>query len=173
MKKKKILFGIISLFLLAVFAQNVFSIPPRPISTTSISEPPISGKSEKVLEIIFTINQSNLITLNSLSIKNLPQTIINPTGSDYYLTITDGSSKILFKSNILAVFNLQSNLSDQYYAIPYPNDAKYLYFYYQNAEIARYEVPQEFPILYIAIAIIAVVIVVAIYFVHKKYTIQV
>lgn len=171
MMRKIILLMTFVLFLLEI-AHSVFSIPPLPIHTTSISPPPNNlGTPEKVLEINFTINSSHQITLNSISIKNLPQAIVSTFNSDYYLKITDSNGQVLFQSNILVVFNPNTNISPEYYAIPYPNGARYLHFYYQNQEIAKYDIAQEFPWLYVIIGIVVVAIVFVIYFISRKYTI--
>lgn len=170
--KKKILIAIFVLCLM-IFAKENYAIPPHPIITTSISEPTGIVNPQKVLEINFSINQSNQITLDSIAIKNLPEAVINPSNSDYYLQITDANNKVLYRSNILAVFDSTTNLSQQYYAIPYPSGAKYLYFFYQGQQIARYDVPQEFPWFYVIIGIVVVIALIAIYFISKKYTIQV
>lgn len=154
-----------------ILLQFVIAVPPHRIVTTSVTPPPVSATKEKILEINFTINQSNQVTLASLAIKNLPQAIVDTSTSDYYLEITDSNNKVLFHSNILVIFDPNTNLSQQYYAIPYPNGAKYLYFYYQNQQIAKYDVPQEFPWLYVAIGIVIAVVAIALYFVSKKYSI--
>lgn len=168
---EKIFFIAIIIFSVAIFSQSSSSLPPHPLPTTSISTPSQSGNSEKVIEINFSINKTNQITLNSLSIKNLPQAVVSTSQSDFYLTITNSNNQILFNSNILAVFDPQTHISNQYFAIPYPNDARYLYFYYQNQQIARYNVPQEFPWLYLMIGIIAAIILAAVYLISRKYTI--
>jgi hypothetical protein len=173
MRREEILFTVVLIFA-AVFFSKISSatIPPHPILTTSISPPPNSGTPEKILEIAFSINSTNQITLQSSEIKNLSPTIINPTSSDFYLEITDSNNQQLFKSNILVVYNSQ-NISPEYYAIPYPNGAKYLYFFYQGNQIARYDVPQEFPWLYVIIGIIAAIVLIILYYISKNYTIQI
>jgi hypothetical protein len=171
---EKLLIGSFILFALLIFPQIIFAvIPPKRISTTSISEPSFPAKKEKIVEINFTINQSNQIILSSLSVKTLPQAVINPSKSDFSLAITDSSGHALFRSNILAVFDPNTNLSPEYYAIPYPNGARYVNFYYQNSQIARYDIPQEFPVLYVVFGIIIVVVLIVIYLISRKYTIQV
>jgi len=187
MNKKKILFAVILISLATIFSQTVFSIPPHPIRTTSITTPPMSGNPEKIIEVNFSINKNNQVILHSISIKNLPQTIISPSESDYYLKITDSNGQVLFQSNILVVFDPNTNISPEYYAIPYPNGAKHLYFYfqnfpmkinYQNSQLDYIEVPQESFIsmllsnilFYVIIGIIIVLLV--IYFISKKYTMK-
>lgn len=169
---EKILISVIFVFFLT-FVQSVFSIPPHPIKTTSITPPSSSGNSQKVLEINFSITKTNQITLQNIAIKNLPEVAINTANSDYYFEITDSNNKILFQSNILVIFDPNTNLSQQYYAIPYPSGAKYLYFFYQGNQIAKYDVPQEFPWFYVIIGIIIVIILIAVYFISRKYTIQI
>jgi len=176
MNDKKIIFLASVIFSLIFFCNLASSLPPHPIFTTSISPPPESGTPEKVIEIKFYVNQSNQITLQSLSIQNLALAVVDTTSGDYRLEITDANSQVLFRSNILVIFDPQTNLSNQYYAIPYASGAKYLNFYYKNANIAQYEIPQEFPFFYVMIGAIVAVIVVAlafvIYYMRKNYTIQ-
>jgi hypothetical protein len=189
MKTEKILFALLLIFL-TIFSQAVFSIPPHPIRTTSITTPSSAGNAEKVIEVNFSINKDNQVILNSLSIKNLPQAVISPTSSDYYLEITDSDNHSLFKSNILVVFDPNTNISPEYYAIPYPNGAKYLNFYYQNSpmkinyqnsQLDHIEIPQESFIsildsnivFYVIGAIGIIIVLIAIYFISKKYTIKI
>lgn len=172
--KIKVLFVIFSVVFLIFTEIGFAALPiPHPLPTTSL--PPLTtyyGQSEKVLEINFTINSNNQINLNSISTKNLPQAIVTTSNNDYYLEITDANNKILFQSNILVIFNSQ-NISQQYYAIPYPNGATYLYFYYQNQQIAKYNIPQEFPWFYVIIGISIVIVLIVIYYITRNYTIQI
>lgn len=170
MKNRMILFSAILFFV--ILLPEAFSLPPHPILTTSISLPPTSVPPKKVLEVSFSINKNHQLTLENISIQNKPEVIINTDISDYSMKITDANNNVLFSAKILTVFD-SSGVSRQYYAIPYPNGAKYLYFYYQNQQIAKYDMPQEFPWFYVMIGIIAAAIILIIYFISKKYTIQI
>lgn len=168
---------VFSSFFLIWISKPAFSIPPLPVHTTSISPPPNNlATPEKVLEINFTVNSTSGINLMSIGIKNLPQAVVSTNSNDYYLEITDSNNKVLFHSNILVILDPNTGLSPQYYAIPYPSGARFLNFYYKNAKIVQYDVPQELPTVYIILGIAAVVvlavIIFVVYYVRKNYTLQ-
>ena len=157
-------------------AASSFTANPPKLIKSPAPLPTITGTFQKVLEINFTVNSSNEITLTGLDIKNLPEAVVGTGNSDFSLEITDASNNVLFHSNILVILDPSTGTSVQYFAIPYPSGARFLNFYYKGNKIAQYDVPQLFPMFYIIVGIVAAVILVAailiVYYIRKNHTVQ-
>lgn len=135
------------LVLILVSLSSVAALPPHKVYGHNITTPvPIAGTPEKILEINFTINSNNQITLNPISIKNLPPAIVETSNNDYYLEISDSSNNVLFHSNILVTFDPTTNISSQYFAIPYIDGSKFVYIYYKGTVLLKSEIPGENPL---------------------------